>query len=221
MRHLHYIAIVLLAIGCSKTSETTQDNSTTIKADVNQEQTKMIEEGKKSEVKERKLLENIEIGMSESEYKKAWRQLGEEQKLRKKNEAYQKYGTLTTEYGIYDHYYEYRKGNEIYYMSVFPHFINGKLVNLTLNVIQNNEKPVPKDLYRQLADDFSKTERGKQFKRFEYVEDTKNDYVTFIKDNLKISFLPGDVCIIDYTNLPDQEDLFKEYEKNSNSANSL
>ena len=78
------------------------------------------------------------------------------------------------------------------------------------HVCQDKEENMnPKEVYKFLADEFEKSERGKTFQKF-ILDINGGPSIIFIKDNIEINFFPQpnlDESSIQYNNVP----LMKQY----------
>lgn len=221
--------IALLAIACNKKADTDQENSFQLSA----EHVEALNRSEKSPVIETRLFGDFNLGMSPQDFDKQIKKYCYDAQMVPEDCAGTHMAPIILEGQLLiDYVYEYRSGDDYFYADFIPTFVDCinkdslvdiHMAELTMAFKSLPNAPLPKGLYKRLAEEFKKTPRGKQFKEFAYPD---HNFVEFIKDNLSVSFYTTDSvgCNIRYRNIPDSEKLNKqaeEYRESQQTKNRL
>lgn len=205
--------LVFISSSCAKKSQ--NDTNSNKEDEIYQAYEKAME----SPINERKLFGGFEIGMSPQQVDSVFNVWVKEGKVISWDEAGKTYATIDMNIDNASiKYYAYQYDVGLPYtldIQFYPTYLDNQLVSLFCSVKTPKENMNPKEVYKFLADEFEKTERGKEFQKFELEEDG-SQVVVFLKDNLEIIFFAQsnlEESSIEYNNIPSMEKLGEERQK--------
>lgn len=192
-------AAALLLASCSNKPQSTG----------NSEYTKKYQAALQSEIKETKCIAGLEIGQSKAQIDSVWGELYDKHlivyfedidedmvPIRFKEECLIECSSIS-----------YVHDNQCFYISVYPTMIDDGLSGL-LCVIKPSAQNSPSDKPTHIlfSEIFENSERGQQFEKFILpVENSDNEVIVFIKDNMAVLLYPqdGNEGTLVYQNVPD------------------
>lgn len=217
------ILILMITISCGR-----NNNHNEATSGVNDEFMLAYKNASLSPIVQTKCFGGFCLGMSPQQIDSVFKIWVNEYKIVKSDEAGTGYASIidTTyiEPKIDSYAYTYEVGLS-YTLDIqfYPSYLDNRLVSLFCSVKTPEKNMNPKEVYKFLADEFEKSERGKNFKKFN-LEIDGFENICFIKDNLEISFFPQPDLAessISYRNIPLMEQFYKQEKAKTDPARDL
>lgn len=206
--------LILLLIICSCNKKDSQKGN--IEGEDLDQYGLSYKQASESPIIETKLFDGFKIGMSPQQVDSVFNIWVKDTKVIKTLEAGQTYGTIDPFYSeakIDSYSYKYDVGLP-YTLDIqfYPQYIDNELIELYCSIQTPKENMDPEKVYKFLADEFEKSERGKEFQKFN-LKINDQEIISFIKDNLEIQFFPQPgtgTSSISYRNVPSMKKLIEQ-----------